>query len=98
MTPNDETDETIKIRRTTDNTKKRPNSCNRHDPSITGNENSTELSFINPTDLEWLSLNYRKERAAKMSPSIRRMILVMFQNDYQYFPTLREIRDELIYA
>ena len=31
-----------------------------------------------------------------MSPSERRTILVMFEEDYQYFPTLREIRDELI--
>ena len=43
-----------------------------------------------------MSLNYRKERANKMSPSKRRMVLKMFQEDISYFPTMREIRDELI--
>ena len=56
------------------------------------------LNFINPTDLEWMSLNYRKERAAKMSLSKRRMILMMFQTDCQYFPSMKEIRDELVLA
>ena len=31
-----------------------------------------------------------------MSDSTRRVILQMFEQDYQYFPTLREIRDGLI--
>ena len=48
--------------------------------------------------MEWLSLIYRKKRAAKLSKSKRRMILVMFQKDIKYFPTLREIRDGLISA
>ena len=33
-----------------------------------------------------------------MSSSIKRMILQMFEEDYQYFPSLREIRDGLIKA
>ena len=45
-----------------------------------------------------MSLNYRKDRAARMSASRRRMVLVMFEEDYQYFPSLREIRDQLIMA
>ena len=45
-----------------------------------------------------MSLNYRKEKAAKLSPSKRRMILIMFQRNIPYFPSLREIRDELIQA
>ena len=57
-----------------------------------------QANFINPTDLEWMSLNYRKYRAAKMSASYKRMILVMFEKDISYFPTLKEIRDELIMA
>ena len=32
------------------------------------------------------------------SPSIKRMILIMFEDDYQYLPSLREIRDSLIGA
>ena len=70
--------DTVKIRRTTDNIRKRPNSGNRHDHSILSGQGSNELSFINPIDLEWMSINYRKERAAKMSPSKRRIILMMF--------------------
>ena len=45
-----------------------------------------------------MSLNYRKRRARNQSESIRRMILIMFQIDLPYFPTLREIRDEIIKA
>ena len=33
-----------------------------------------------------------------MSKSKRRMILAMFHNDYQYFPSLKDIRDELVQA
>ena len=33
-----------------------------------------------------------------MSQSKKRMILVMFQKDVRYFPSMREIRDELILA
>ena len=57
---------------------------------------NSEAHFISDTLLEWTSLNYRKEKAAALSPSRRRMILMMFQRQYPYFPTLREIRDELI--
>ena len=56
------------------------------------------MELIHKTDLEWLSLNYRKFRAGCMSQSKRRMILVMFEEDYQYFPTRREIRDGIIRA
>ena len=80
------------VRRTHDNKRARPSENNRHDPGDLASE-VEGLKFIHPTDLEWMSLNYRKERAAGMSKSKRRMILVMFQEDYQYFPTRREIRD-----
>ena len=98
MVTNEPNTEIIQVRRTTENTRIRPNAGNRHDHLNTGFQDSNGLSFIYKTDLEWMSLNYRKERAAKMSKSIRRMILIMFQDDYQYFPTLREIRDKLIKA
>ena len=98
MIPNEPNTEIIQVRRTTENTRKRPYAGNRHDHPNTGLQDSNGQSFIYKTDLEWMSLNYRKERAAKMSKSIRRMILIMFQDDYQYFPTLREIRNELIMA
>ena len=70
--------EPVKVRRTKENARKRPNGGNRHNHSKTSVQAGDGLSFTNSTDLEWMSLNYRKERAAKMSPSIRRMILVMF--------------------
>lgn len=54
------------------------------------------IYYLHDTDLEWLSLNWRKYRACKMSKSIRRMILIMFEEDYQYFPTLKEIKEGLI--
>ena len=45
-----------------------------------------------------MSLNYRKLRAQRTSNSHRRIILILFERDYQYFPSMREIRDELISA
>ena len=92
------TEEKSKVMRSKQNIKVRPNGYKRHDPFIEDELCRQSLSFIHHTDLEWMSLNYRKQRAAKMSLSKRRMILVMFQDDYQYFPSLREIRDELIKA
>ena len=86
----------VKVRRREDNIRKRPNGHNRHDPFENEDKSTASLHFINPTDLEWMSLNYRKERATKISESKRRMILLMFQQDIAYFPTLKEIRDELI--
>ena len=59
-------------------------------------DHNNNLNLIKSTELEWMSFNYRMQRAAKMSPSQCRTILLMFEEDYQYFPTLREIRDELI--
>ena len=58
----------------------------------------SSLNFIESTNLEWMSLNYRKERANKLSKSKRRMVLIMFSKDISYFPTMKEIRDELIKA
>ena len=85
---------TLRINRCPSPSRLRPNRSQRHNPFATfGQKSGTALSFLSPTDLEWMSLNYRKERAAGMSPSKRRMILVMFEEDYQYFPSLREIRD-----
>lgn len=57
-------------------------------------------AFIHQTNLEWLSLNWRKYRASQISKSYKRLILDMFdlmlQRKLGYFPTLREIRDGLI--
>lgn len=68
----------INVRRTQDNVRKRPNAYKRHDPFIAEVKNESILNFLSSTDLEWMSLNYRKERAAKLSTSKRRMILLMF--------------------
>lgn len=58
--------------------------------------NQNGLDLLSLTDLEWLSINYRKQRAAKLSLSRRRTIIALYEKDYEYFPSLREIRDELI--
>ena len=82
MVTNEPNTEVVQVKRSTENTRIRPNAGNRHDHHNTGLQDSNSLSFISKTYLEWMSLNYRKERAAKMSKSIRRMILIMFQEDY----------------
>ena len=67
MIANDPNTEVIQVRRSTENTRKRPNAGNRHDHPNTGLKDSNGLNFIFETDLEWMSLNYSKERAARMS-------------------------------
>ena len=52
--------------------------------------------MLHETNLEWLALNWRKNRASTISNSLRRLILYMHENKVDYFPTLREIRDGLI--
>ena len=97
MTPRNDPNKKIKIMRTRDNKKVRPNASSRQDPfnDLGGNMRSS-LDFTFSTNLEWLSLNWRKYRAALMSLSIRRMILKMYEMDYQYLPSLQEILDGLI--
>lgn len=98
MTAVNKIDKTVKIRRTKDNSRQRSNSHRRHDPFVDEISDESRLQFLNPSDLEWMSVNYRKQRAAKLSSSPRRIILVMLQKDFNYFPSLRELRDELISA
>ena len=80
------------------NERERPNAHRRHDPLDDTDIRFSSFHILSEEPLEWLSLNYRKERAVKISSSLRRMILIMFQKDISYFPTLKEIRDELILA
>lgn len=92
------TEAVIKVLRTKDNQKSRPNGTRRHDPFDEVLFGEEQFKIYHDTHLEWLSLNFRKYRATQTSSSIRRMILIMFEEDYQYFPSLREIRDGLIKA
>ena len=96
--PFDSLAEKYEVRRAPDNKRTRPNAHRRHDPNPQHVLRSDSVHFTSDGDLEWLSVNYRKRRAAKISRSNKRMILVMFQRDPPYFPTLLEIRDELIRA
>ena len=60
------------IRRAEDNTKrKRPNARGRHDPYSTHyrGASTSSISSSHNTELEWLSLNYRKVKAAMLSSS-----------------------------
>lgn len=76
----------------------RQNAHRRHDPYLDEDNLENALKFISSTDLEWLSLNYRKFRAAKLSKSNKRIVMVVFEKLMSYFPTLKEVRDELIKA
>ena len=52
----------IKVRRTTDNKRKRPNGSKRHDPFGDQSENSIDFDLISGSNLEWMSINYRKRK------------------------------------
>ena len=45
-----------------------------------------------------MSINYRKRKLALISSSKRRIVLAMYEDSVEYFPSLIEIRDELIEA
>ena len=89
----------FRVKRSESGERRRPDTRHRHDPEIGGivsdGQNQTS-TFIFSTNLEWLSLNWRKWRAEQISTSIAQLILNMFDNDFEYFPTLKEIRDGLI--
>lgn len=86
-----------KVDRSTDTKRRNPKQWQRHDTNeLTMMRELSTIYYLHDQDLEWLSLNWRKYRASKMSKSIRRMILIMFEEDYQYFPTLKEIKEGLI--
>ena len=78
----------------------RSNNLNRHNPfnKVDLVDGDDDQNLIGRNDLEWMSLNYRNKRAAKLSESRRRMILIMLKKKISFFPTMREIRDELIEA
>ena len=67
------------VQRSKTNSRNRPNASRRHDPVQFEGRTYSELHFISNTHLEWTSLNYRKEKAAALSPSRRRMVLIMYQ-------------------
>ena len=54
------TGEKLKVMRSKHNIKVRPNGQKRHDPFMENDFSRDSLSFIHHTDLEWMSLNYRK--------------------------------------
>ena len=98
LTKNDKVQTVINIKRRNDNVRQRPNADHRN-LTFTNNALITDgIQLISQTHLEWLSINYRKAKVAKLSESKRRLILVMFQKPPHFFPTLREIRDELVHA
>lgn len=91
--------QTLKIRRCQSNRdRERPNREERHSVYEPGNidQNSDGPNILYETNLEWLSLNWRKHRAQVISTSFRRIVLSMYEQEFNYFPTLREIRDDLI--
>ena len=66
------------MRRTLENIRNRPAGYKRQDPFDGFVMENGRLDLVNPTDLEWMSLNYRKAKAASISLSKRRMIHGMF--------------------
>ena len=55
----------IRVQRTQDNKKIRPNGKRRHNPyELQEDETENPFDFTHSTDLEWLSLNWRKYRAS----------------------------------
>lgn len=98
----DDETEVLNVKRLVDNVRRRPDRDVRHEKQAGGllSNNQGDNLFIHHTNLEWLSLNWRKYRASQISISIPRLILRMFEEMLKrklgYFPTLREVRDGII--
>ena len=58
-----------KVRRTATNFRKRPNAHRRHDPLGDEDARDSFFKFQYTEQLEYLSLNFRKEKAAKICSS-----------------------------
>lgn len=86
------------VRRSNLNERKRLNGQASYNYVVEDELTHKKLDITSTTQLEWLAFNFRKERASKLSDSKRRMILAMFSLNLAYFPTLKDIRDELIMA
>ena len=84
MKTNGNDDALTEIKRAPDDYKRvRPNGKVRHDPLFYNLRGKRSVeNFLHPTTLEWMSINWRKYRASLVSPSLRRMILNMFEEDY----------------
>lgn len=72
----------VKVRRTKENKRIRPNAHKRHDPTLLEDALLDPLEIYSSTDMEWMSINYRMEKAARLSQSKRRIILVMFSQEF----------------
>lgn len=95
----DEPAREIHVRRSGDNSqRKRPNGKGRHDPFSARDGGQSSVSLTNVCEQEGLSHNWSLYRESQMPPSTRRTILFMFEHDFQYLPSLREIRDGLTRA
>lgn len=84
-------DEQQLVQRKPQNKKMRPEPQIRFniDDHLETGQSMFHKDFIESTDFEWLSYNWRKYWASKMSRSSRRTILYMLNNDYEYLPSLR---------
>ena len=74
----DNTHEKTIVKRMPRNERERPNAHRRHNPVEDDGRRASSVTFLNQQDLEYLSLNFRKERAANISSSKRRMVFLMF--------------------
>lgn len=88
--------ETVKIKRTKNEQRVRPNAWKRQDNTDSQQRKDSDYCLVCEADYEWLSFNWRKYRASKASRSHRRTILIMLDIDYQYFPSLLEIMNGIL--
>lgn len=73
--------EVLPIHKANDNVRRRTDALVRHDPHAGGvvADQRVDDTFLFKTNLEWLSLNWRKYRASKISTSLPRLILFLFE-------------------
>ena len=90
----------VSVQRGKNEFRSRPNAWKRQDGEQK-NKKSDELDDSlagNAMDIEWLAMKWREYRAVKAQRSYRRKILVLLEEDYQYFPSLNQIMNGIIYS
>ena len=69
---NEDSLQEFEVKRSNDNTRIRPTGGARHDPfSYQNHKENDMIDLIFSTDLEWLSLNWRKYRASMLNNSLK---------------------------
>ena len=87
----------IKIKRTNNKTRIRPDAHSRHNTSNL-NDSDTNLNLVDLRDFEWMAWNYRTYKRGAKYGSKENIVAQMFNQTFSFLPTAEEILLGIILA